>query len=117
MEAKELRIGNWVNDGNCNFIVEESFFILLSLNLQLIKPIQLTEEILLKCGSYWESIISEKDCLVLDVNENISIGWCGYLFLIIDSVVIQIKDSNSNYLHEIQNLYYALKGEDLAIDL
>lgn len=56
MEAKELRLGNWLNDGKENFQVEKAFFTLLELNMQFCKPIPLTEVWLLNFGF---SVINE----------------------------------------------------------
>lgn len=82
-----------------------------------ITPIKITEEILLKCDAYWEDVSEEKDCLVIDITENIKIGWFGYLFLIIEGYIIQVNNANSEYVHQLQNLYADLSGKELTLIL
>ncbi len=127
MKANELRLGNLLQtkEGNRlgsvlriipNRIQLKMFCSTLSTGLGDIEPIPLTEEWLLKCGAYWEDIISEKDAFVIDIHEELSIGWCGYLFLIISGCIVQINDTNSIYLHQLQNLFYNLKGTELTLN-
>ncbi len=82
-----------------------------------LRPIRLTEELLLKCGAYWENILEEKDILVIDITENITIGWCGYLFLMIEGNMVQINNANSEYVHQLQNIYADLSGKELNLKL
>lgn len=77
------------------------------------KPIQLTEEILVQCGFEknfeWTYSISIKGTnkLVYYVGEKgWSIGFKNYS-----------DYSNLNYLHQLQNLYFVLKNEELTIQL
>lgn len=108
MEANELRIGNYVLDSYNGKITR--------INWQEIKWIQevtdryasieLTEEILLKCGFI--------PCSIIDNHFNISgmcIWKCNDMFLC-DKNGIHIK-----HLHQLQNLYFALTGKELEIDL
>ena len=70
------------------------------------RPIELTEEILLKCVFI--------PCSIIDNHFNISgmcIWKCNDMFLC-DKNGIHIK-----YLHQLQNLYFALTGEELEIKL
>lgn len=82
-----------------------------------LEPIKITEEIMLKCDAYWDNILDEKDTLVIDVTEKIRIGWCGYLFLLIEGYTIQINNANSEYVHQLQNIYADLSGKELNINL
>lgn len=86
-------------------------------DLEDLTPIKITEEIMLKCDAYWDDVLDEKDALVLDVTENIRIGWCGYLFLLIEGYVLQINNANSEYVHQLQNIYADLSGKELNINL
>jgi hypothetical protein len=111
LQANELRIGNWVehNQPKTGYYttVQKSTF---SVNVEkLFKPIPLTEEWLLKFGfektdshgdfeylidrySYFRGSFYIADC-----------DECG------ESVEIQ-------YVHQLQNLYFALTGEELTIN-
>ena len=123
IRANDLRIGNWVKyhskfekviliDGDGYIGLHESEVIPESaLGL---KYIPLTEEILLKAGFikkgdwYFLDIlclgyITRDDVLQTEIKTSLNIDkW----------VVIDIK-----YLHQLQNLYFALTGEELKIEL
>lgn len=114
MKANELRIGNYVNSNpfngiitvfhNDKCVVKHKSGIVKCL-IDDLQPIQLTEEWLLKCGFY-----------LVDKN-----------FFIHDSLSLGIRKSNGfymnhvtkeiKYLHQLQNLYFALTGEELKIEL
>jgi len=123
LSAKDLRIGNkigiWYKDEYKNIHeVEPTTFYMINGDIDskgfYFKAIPLTEDWLLKADGYWEDIISEKDAFLIDIHEELSIGWCGYLFLVISGCIIQINDTNSIYVHQLQNLYSDLKGEELT---
>jgi hypothetical protein len=126
MNAQELRIGNCVyqQDGQVRIIDGEDIHAMEmypehSLRF---KPIPLTPEILEKCGFktdiylelanddfaliYRREVKDKKwgDCLVFEGN-----GGYDYPG---DIPLWHIK-----YLHQLQNLYYALAGEELEIEL
>lgn len=136
MEAKELRIGNYVLDDTTESIMvvhrleskkytewnsgDEYSIVCLQNGTEktfyegYFKPIQLTEEILLKCG--------------FEKGSNI-IGDCYYIehdFGVSDFVLNITKTSNFeiyeldlkiDYLHQLQNLYFALTNEELTVNL
>ena len=105
MKANELRIGNWVlNQGEPIELTKQKFkMAVISFNCQEIKPIPLTEEWLVrfgfkkrKCGNYiwWiHARIQFTDKMELLIDGN--------LWIEIESV------------HQLQNLYFALTGEEL----
>ena len=119
IKANELRLGNLVfkegvihpigfydfeNNGS-NFIIDEY------------KPIPLTEEILLKCternyrygydGLMFEFYVVKYFFLSICKTNN------GKLFTLdIGEEQIELK-----YIHQLQNLYFALTGEELKIEL
>lgn len=122
MRAEEIRIGNWVYDDMNDMVkidhpdIGEQLYIFYN-------PIPLTEEILLKCGfeyrfhqyTYKELSIklSEEHFLVFNMkngniyttnNEEWELHSGVYLYDI-------------NYLHQLQNLIYALTNQELNIKL
>jgi hypothetical protein len=103
MEAKDLRIGNYVNPKNLA-IVSPSFFIgLIGSNPVIpVEPIPLTEEWFdkLKVPQWFRAVIGGCDNSE-SYYINISFLPLGYL---------DIK-----YVHQLQNLYHALTGEELTI--
>ena len=129
MKATDLRIGNWfryqTKIGYDYDIFDTKYIQDLVNDPQddFFEPIPLTEDILLKCGfsvitenedethNYWNK---EKDCSV-DVET----------FLLTNKIekgfkyrVHERKRTKSIiYLHQLQNLYFALTGEELTIKL
>lgn len=125
VNVKEFRIGNYIewcgaidfikviNTKNENFEYIETCSY-LDIPISEIKPIQLTEDILLKCGFEKGSNIIG-DCYFIEHDFGIS-----------DFVLNITKTSNFNiyeldltinYLHQLQNLYFALTNEELIINL
>ena len=124
IQANELRIGNWVQsigieyevisidkkgnvrgvdviankEGDTTFNLDKS-----------IQPIPLTEKILLKCGFEY----NKNDCkwynfsFILDYWNSQKFFIYGYVG---GNIVIK-------HLHQLQNLYFALTGEELNIEL
>jgi hypothetical protein len=113
--ANELRIGNWVKLEHVTFsynkvtsinkigiIVDEHIHTTLSI----VYGITLTSEILEKCG--FERLDGWKDNWWFNgiVGINYHLGKLYYNTNLNDSVYIQ-------HLHQLQNLYFALTGEEL----
>jgi len=109
MDSKELRIGNLINDNGLveSVVVEHLINDEYYDGLKGCKPIPLTEECLIKFGfskingkhiEAWELIGSpftwSKDCL--NIGNGMSI-------------------TNIKHVHQLQNLYFALTGEELTI--
>ena len=106
MTANELRIGNLIldEDSNIMYRVDLNFFHDLSLGGFLMDdliPIPLTEEWLVKFG-----FENKTKTFVLN-NISIKQQTKGYFFYL--SIMIQ-------YVHQLQNLYFALTGEELKIN-
>jgi hypothetical protein len=105
IKANELRIGNWVNIGDLSTTInhimgDDDYF----------DPIPLTPEILEKCGfreygpfSPWLTLgsfsWSDPAGISYEIDEE-------------SAMLDHIK-----YLHQLQNLYYAVTGEELTITL
>lgn len=127
MESNELRIGNFVIDSETNRIGkcvgiwhDNSFEMLFTPNSEThrfsIKPdeligVPLTEEILLKCGFEIEGdgtgyvyVLHEFGLVILKIGEYYE--WDNHDW-----------GRKVLFLHDLQNLFFALKGEELKIDL
>ena len=122
IQAKDLRIGNWVMYDNKIFEVDTISMEFPTLNTiefgigvvkwDKLNPIPLTEELLIKCGfkkinhihgySFWAMGIKGGRPKI-DIYENYTL-YMGYM-------VNHIK-----YLHQLQNLIFALSGEELEIN-
>lgn len=107
MEAKELRMYNYIHkNGEIYEVWEETFSdIAYDRNIKW-EPIVLTEDWLIRFGfkkdilPYFGSLIFEKDGITLDHD---------FVLMDIDKRV-EIK-----YVHQLQNLYFALTGEELQL--
>jgi len=121
IESKELRIGNYVKcplDGTFLKVTSISNKTVISskgdnINYNAIEPIHLTEEILLKCGFEKTNRIDFgelKECyanfsFALMIRHNsLFVDWIG-------------GNTEVKYLHTLQNLFYALTGEELNVAL
>jgi hypothetical protein len=113
MESNELRIGNLVHDYDEELIIVSGISYgdvysskLGETPLARIKPILLTEEWLIKFG--FEKKINEwmKNSIVLEYINN-NLFFSAGLGL---SLSVQIKQ-----VHQLQNLYFALTGQELNI--
>jgi hypothetical protein len=126
MKANELRIGNlYDNNGNYFVVTPRTIESVFESERVWCKPIPLTEDILLKCGfSKWNS----KHTFKLKVGEDATqksmyltlYGWEDendnyYTFNWWINSIYQFKDLK--FLHQLQNLYFALTGEELNINL
>jgi len=121
MKANELRIGNLAQTNMGDLLIVEN----LSLNDIHFKvvdrskyplnykwqaePIPLTEEWLLKLGFEYDTITYSKEFLTLAKSERLT----GY-HVFINSLVNRLSN-NVVYVHQLQNLYFALTGEELTI--
>lgn len=110
MKANELRIGNYTINENGGVVEMYSTRIrIFSDGTINYKPIPLTEEWLLKFG-FEES----ENCYELEINGSISIFFAGYLGVMIDGV-FSFLDKDQFYVHQLQNLYFALTNEELTL--
>ena len=134
MDVKELRIGNLVKDDECIIVIVEALSgdnalvngygeneVLFSkkgypnvLFESEIYPIKLTEEILLKC---WFKYESNHDWYELNVNNiTLSINCDGEAYYYDDEEFMWVHIlKTTEYLHHLQNLYFALTGQELDI--
>ena len=134
MEAKDLRMGNWVYNPiqKINILVDFNVLNLIRLdNLryareikkgeECFQPIPLTEEILLKCGFDKIKIEHEE---YSGFEYELSLGTYSKILVLDDfsySIVCKKIEDNSvcfdkdilTSLHQLQNLYFALTNEEL----
>jgi len=110
IQASELRIGNLINEALCGEIIVTPSVLQDLLNgAENYEPVQLTGEWLLKFGF-------EKD------NDNVlKLGNCFYWLHNGAVGIFQIAigyapviNSPCNYVHQLQNLYFALTGVELS---
>lgn len=139
MDAKELRLGNYVNDTTCktdhldSSYFRQHYFEILGIwkrendsvhQLSLISqdgrkhtttklnivPIPLTEELLEKLGFHFDSCTYSKDNVsLIKSNEN--------QYVILHAGELYKSMNAISYLHDLQNKFYAITGKDLTINL
>jgi len=114
MKASELRIGNLVYDSeNFDYQIQGYEFYLDI--VEDFNPIQLTEEWLLKFGF---KLLCRKDNN--GYNETLFyMGKTGYLLIQLDEGwgCKFLQGNKLKHVHQLQNLYFALTGEELKIEL
>lgn len=118
MNSRDLRVGNWLKYNNRLVIVDEILFEGINLThegaeykYEDLKPIELTEEILLKWGGMLHGIeyIIKARALPIKIRFNSGIAYCEF-------ANVYLGDS-IKHLHQLQNLYYALCNEELNVQL
>lgn len=123
MKANELRIGNKIffivcnkEDGKLDEYKEitvgfDDFEFIMG-NSSLFKGIPLTEELLLRYGFIQE----ENKYFFTNDTLSISIGICFHVLSNLGSGEAMIKTRNLKYLHQLQNLYFALTNQELTLN-
>ena len=110
MKANELRIGNWYwwnSEGkNYEYQVEPRDF--GNDNFKNFEPIPLTEEWLIRFGSK-----KNDEELTIPINRHMYISFFDNSCQLITDDDFLIMDIES--VHQLQNLYFALTGEELTI--
>jgi len=120
LRGKELRIGNYIGFGSlyCKVIEiqKECFYVEDIIEKQEFKnttfklePIQLTEELLLKCGFELNNgcFIFNNGCFELRYDN-------GSFYFIIENQHLYLE---INSLHQLQNIFFALTNKELKINL
>ena len=128
MEANEIRVGNWLEWNKKPFKVCAIFRSVTENELWAkdnneLHPIPLTEELLLKCG--FKVLKHEYDSMFLSINILETIiylrpSYLGgfYWGFVVDKLECEINDCKRiEYLHQVQNLYWCLVGEELHVNL
>jgi len=122
IQANELRLGNWLkrNSQPNGFLVDVQTIVrLVHSGVRDEHPIPLTPEILEKCGfendnvfkkmfKYLNKSIYDTDKLTFRKEEG---------FICFDGIKYRTLLKHVIYLHQLQNLYFALTGEELTVNL
>ena len=122
MKITELRVGNWINLHK-NVLYEpyqnSSGFDLYKLDesdCSDASPIELNEDILVKCGfvkGVDNVFFLKTNLFYIRIFEEI-----GHVLFSLDKYSNSLKVSDSTkHLHQLQNLYFALTNEELNINL
>ena len=108
MTANELRIGSYVNYGNSVKKLDGELFLQLLKYTTPFEPIPLTEEWLLKLG------FDRLDERRYDkrYRRNYTIGG----FIVGNCFMVSMGSAlvKTEYVHQLQNLYFAITGEELT---
>jgi hypothetical protein len=129
MQANELRIGNWVLMQNT---MEDYYPMPIEDGCQIsggdkYEPIPLTPEILEKCGfesDAWDEMPDETTSYTLPVFDDRGDYYASavlrskypFTSVIVDAQEYKVS-RQYNYLHQLQNLYFALTGQELEVNL
>lgn len=121
MTANELRVGNWVEKDGEIYQASSASIVLLERGEATINPIPLTEEWLLRLGfgqnvpknAWWNEI---EFLIGQDVSRFYLAKFGGTSENPIIEDAIPVLDSiNITTVHQLQNLYFALTGQELTI--
>jgi hypothetical protein len=103
MKSNELRLGNWILDVQDNQIqVRKTYFVFMA-SYEICKPIPLTEEWLLKLG------------FIKHVSQSIWYTLNKVDVWFFDGKYVNDIDVEIKYVHQLQNLYFALTNEELTM--
>lgn len=116
VNASELRIGNWLLDGNGNYYkveVPDLALLLSRPDTKECNPILLTPEVLEKCGGKYHH-------LDIGCEDPKDAYWIvGEMNFAIDNLSWRVQGLNVTLksLHQLQNIYWCLCGNELSINL
>lgn len=111
MRVLELKVGNWIKDGIAIEKITIDHLYCLNSGRCEYDPIQLTEEWLLKFGfvkyKYGHNTYRQKSFIIEE-------GLLNYEFRKRISKEDSLGLAYVKYVHQLQNLYFALTGEELT---
>ena len=130
IDAKELRIGNWVKDANSLLpLIITAKIIAKSDDKKLnILPVKLTPELLIDCGFQkkesiekgllWVVYVDKKETVFYDFDKECLYLIYEYSYNIINELHFRgLRLTSLQYIHQLQNLYFAITGVELEIKL
>lgn len=117
VQANELRIGNYISYKNERWIKvgyhEIRYAVLYPDNSYY--PIPLTPEILEKAGWYWNAECNSYEHA--DIRMNMQFREVNQSWTMYNHVLKAVIAKRIYHVHQLQNLYFALTGEELEINL
>src|SRR5689334_713822 len=108
--ANELRIGNWVSNGHQNYAVDANMIYDIDAFSVRFDPIPLTPELLKTCGfkqGYRSTLFLEYGYLVASYARDEV-----FHQIEVNDLTYDTHQSVVKYLHQLQNLYFALTGSE-----
>ncbi len=118
MQSNELRVGNWVNNNEEDYQITSATIAQLERGDSTAKPILITEEWLLRLG--FEQIYKSSMHSTYWIENLTYYFW--YPYVSTEKKNSQYADfkgirlNNCLYLHQLQNLYYAINGIELSVN-
>ena len=106
MKANELRVGNWVNNNEEDYQITSATIAQLERGDSEAKPIPLTEEWLIKFG-FDKKFSKDKFTIIPNGKLDYEKGRTYFN-------AWTILEHQPEYVHQLQNLYFALTGEELS---
>jgi hypothetical protein len=126
IQAQDLRIGNWVSNGQIEFQItsKDIYHLDVYVNRVIAKPIPITPEWLERMGFAidksnikGETVYVKGKCMLTESGDLIIInGWLDDENLTYSGYEVNDADNKYKYVHQLQNLYFALTGEELTIN-
>lgn len=117
MKSNELRVGNWVNNNEEDYQITSATIAQLERGDSTAKPIPLTDEWLLRLGfkEYKDFGYKTKQFDLVPL-QGFSYNLNTKKVMIMQKGDIQSHwlENEINYVHQLQNLYFALTGEELT---
>jgi hypothetical protein len=113
IQANELRIGNWVGYHTTNFDTGESILEYIRCIASTIKDVNLF-------GKHYEPIPLTPEIMVMAGFGKGGEGFYyknGIEYNLDEQLLEGIGDVPLQYVHQLQNLYFALTGQELTINL
>ena len=115
IKAEELRIGILLKDGeDIVKLTPELFAKILSKDANFeFDPITLTEEWLIKAGFEKEDMADLGIHVYIPISETADycLSWSG------GTIWLEQHDTGAKYVHQLQNLYFCLTGEEITFNL
>jgi len=130
IESRELRIGNWVLDETRLLFIKVTGKMISKIDDKklTVLPISLTPEILLECGFQkkesiekgllWVVYLDKMDTFFYDFDSGFLYKINEYTNNIINELHFRgVELARVDYLHDLQNIHFAITGEELEINL